>query len=422
MPESYNYPPLLMYATVAGGALLDVLPGGESVGAQSRATIDFRYQAIIQSQDLIRAGRLAVLLFAAGTVLVTALLAARLVGRRAAVVAGIIAATMPALVTRSAIVVVDTPAAFFATACLLCVAYMRTGERPVLWASAAGAAAGFGTASKYPTGVVIFAVLTVIALWRDRPIEYRLKLAGAAVVVAGIAAIVGAPTLLFRAHTVLSELRTQSHIYASKTSIDSYWDSLRDGREVGPLLLVVSAVFAVALAGPLLRYPFQPLRNVLPLLPFLCVAAAAAIVETADAVAKWLHIRRSVRTLLIAAATIALCVVMAVGGGRTYVDHITIENSHVQTRRRRLDGRRARILAERDREDPGRCDDQVAERTCRWRYGCSVRLHRGRGPHLHKAMGAGALDAETGSGLRVGRDAPGSARVSVPARSDSRVR
>ena len=224
--------------------------------ARNRArTIDFRYQAIIQSQDLIRAGRLAVLLFAAGTVLVTALLAARLVGRRAAVVAGIIAATMPALVTRSAIVVVDTPAAFFATACLLCVAYMRTGERPVLWASAAGAAAGFGTASKYPTGVVIFAVLTVIALWRDRPIEYRLKLAGAAVVVAGIAAIVGAPTLLFRAHTVLSELRTQSHIYASKTSIDSYWDSLRDGREVGPLLLVVSAVFAVALAGPLLRYP-----------------------------------------------------------------------------------------------------------------------------------------------------------------------
>jgi hypothetical protein len=111
-PASYNYPPLTMYATVAASAVLHILPGGGSVGAAARTTIDQPIASRIDSTDLIVAGRLVVLIFSAGAVLLAALLALRLMGRRAAIIAALLTAAIPALVTRGAIVIVDTPAAF----------------------------------------------------------------------------------------------------------------------------------------------------------------------------------------------------------------------------------------------------------------------------------------------------------------------
>ncbi len=362
-PGSYNYPPLTAYATAATSFVLNVLPGDSNVNAGAKATVNQPFPSsavkhgsvrygLIYSSDLIFAGRLVVLILSVGTVLLSALLALHLWGRRAGVIAALLTATIPALLTRSAIVIVDTPAAFFATACLLCAAYVRNARRPMLWALMGGASAGLAAAAKYPTAVVLLAVVTVIALSSESSLRHRLAMTCGALVAFAAAIAIAAPTLLFRTREVLDELRHQSSIYDGKAGT-TYWHELLRGNEVGILLVVVALVgciellrsgrtrttmlgflvFAIAFVVPLARHPYQPFRNVLPLLPFLGVAASVAIVTGVDVLGRALHIARPARAGITLAMSLFLCGVMTASASRYYYDsRIDITDTRIQTR------------------------------------------------------------------------------------------
>ena len=116
-PGWYGYPSLLIGSTAAvtklnglidpdvarRAALTDERPGYDPIGPPS----------------MILIGRSLVLLASLGTVVVTMFLGRRLAGRWAGVVSGLLAALLPALVVRSAIVIVDAPATFFVMASIL---------------------------------------------------------------------------------------------------------------------------------------------------------------------------------------------------------------------------------------------------------------------------------------------------------------
>jgi hypothetical protein len=362
-PGSYNYPPLTAYATATVSEVLNILPGGGNVGAGARTTIDQPFPAsdvrrgavpygLIYSSDLILGGRLVVLICSAGTVLLSALLALHLWGRRAGIIAALLTAAIPALLTRSAIVIVDGPAAFFVTACLLCAAYVLDSRRWRLWALLGGAAAGLAAAAKYPSGVVLLAVVTVIALSSKRSLRQRVVTAGGSIGAAAGTAILAAPTLLLRVGEVRAELEHQNKIYDLKDGT-TYWHELRRGDEVGILIVVVALiggvqllrstrtrplmigflVFAGALVVPLARHSYQPFRNVLPILPFLGVAAAVAIVTTIDAVGNLARLARWARAGLAVTIGSVLCGVMIASGWRSYYDsRIDITDSRTSAR------------------------------------------------------------------------------------------
>ena len=351
-PNTYNYPTLTMYANVAASAVLHVLPGGGSVEDGARATVRQPYASNIFSTDLILGGRLAVLAFSGGIVLVSALLAARLRGRGAGIVAALLTATMPALVTRSAIVVVDTPATFFTTASLLCASYAQKARRAILWAAIAGAAAGLAAAAKYSAGVVILAALAVIALSSGRSVGDRLRMAAASIAACAVAAVVGAPTLLLRTREVVDELNLQSDIYRSRTST-TYVHELFAGKEVGLLLVVVAVigclellrsartrpvvigflVLGVTVVAPFARYSYQPFRNVLPTLPVLAIAAAVGVVAIADAVRRLAHLSRRAHVSVAGAISLALCGVMIASGTQYFFgSRINIIDSRIHAR------------------------------------------------------------------------------------------
>jgi hypothetical protein len=286
-------------------------------------------------------------------VLLSALLALRLMGRRAAIIAALLTAAIPALVTRGAIVIVDTPAAFFSTAALLCAAYVRGARRGMLWALMGGAASGLATAAKYPTGIVIVSVVFLIAFAGDRSLRDRLLMIGASLAACAGAAVIAAPTLLFRTGKLLDEYRAQSEIYDTKVGT-TYWHELLRGYEVGALLVVVALVgclvllrstrtrapmiaillFGTALVVPLARYSFQPFRNVLPLLPLLAVAASVGIVAVVDAIGRLVHTRSWIRAGAAGAVGLSLCGVMIASSWQYYYDsRIEVTDSRIEARR-----------------------------------------------------------------------------------------
>ena len=273
-------------------------------------------------------------------------------GRGAGIIAALFTATMPALVTRSAIVIVDTPATFFTTASLLCAGYAQKARQALLWAAMAGAAAGLAAAAKYSAGIVILAVLTVIALSSGHTLRDRVRMTFASLAACAGAAVIGAPTLLLRTREVVDELRTQSDIYQSKTTT-SYVHELFTGKEVGALLVVVAVigciellrsartrpmmigflVLIVMVIAPFARYSFQPFRNILPVLPILAVTAAVGVVAIADALRKLAHLSHRAYMTLAGAISLALCGALIASGMQYYFDsRIDIVDSRVNAR------------------------------------------------------------------------------------------
>jgi dolichyl-phosphate-mannose-protein mannosyltransferase len=347
-PGAYDYPPLTMYAATVVAVGLQLLPGGGSIAAAARATVRDPIEANIHSTDLLLSGRLAVLAFGTATVVLCALLALRLSGRRAAVVAALLAALTPALVSRSAISIVDTPAACFTTASLLCASHIDPRRRMLPWALLAGVAAGFATATKYPAGTVILATFTVIAFATECPLRTRLEAMVASALAAVGVAMLAAPTLLFQRRDVLAGIRGDSAFYDTKTA--TYWHELVSGKEVGVPLVALAVVglaflvhrrrtrplavgytvFATVLVVALARYPFQPFRNVLPIVPFLSVAAAVAIVSGTDGLRR--AARPALRTGLVAAVALLVAVSMAASGWSPYRQRMDAHDDRIETR------------------------------------------------------------------------------------------
>jgi hypothetical protein len=150
-------------------------------------------------------------------------------------------------------------------------------------------------------------------------------------------------------------MRRISRIYADQTSKISFAEQLADVREVGLVIVALGAVgffalvrrrrsrsiafgyavLTVGLVGFWLRYSYQPIRNLLPLLVFWCIAAAAGVVWMVDTAAR-LRPDLSPRTRHIAAglAVAAVAVLSVKAGVQPFLDErLDVVDTRVEARR-----------------------------------------------------------------------------------------
>ena len=357
---SYQNPyehPSLPYDAIALAAEVYRLTGDTGIKAGAVATDETSYYDLIQPSELILIGRLVILAFSVGAVLLTVLLATRMIGRRGGLLAGSVVAFLPVLVTRSAVVTADPVVTFFVTATLLLTSYLvREGARArpsLLWAGLAGAGAGMAFTSKYPAGAVILAVFTVIALRRDLSPAVRAWHQAVALISAIIAATVTMPALVFDTSQVIADVKYEANAYS--TYIDGhYWSWMTNGAQigwlfsilaVGGLVLLVRArpsrilsiawlVFAVPYVGYLVAQTFQPVRNLMPLLPFLAVAVAAAILELVRLISRVWPLDRRGRAAGSVALTAVVVITMFFGG---VTSHLRTSSDLVDSRTEAVD-------------------------------------------------------------------------------------
>jgi hypothetical protein len=321
-PGFYRYPSLLpeaIAAAAAAAAPVYARVTGRSLSAAARRSSPRHYD-VVEPPLLLALGRGLVWAASVATVAVTIALGTRLAGRRAGLAAGLLAAVAPALVGRGAIAIVDTPAALFATLALLLA--VPPGGTPLGAgrAALAGAAAGLAATAKYTAGAVLAAVGLVIA-GTPAPWARRVRLGLAAAAGAAGAAALAMPALWLRSGEVAHQLAFQQDIYARYPPTPSYLAAALDAGELGvPFLLAAVLGLASLLAAPrtravavgwcafaalllvvLLGFRFQPFRNLLPLVPFACVAAGAGIARLDDLVAAR-GARRGVAWTVVAAA------------------------------------------------------------------------------------------------------------------------
>jgi 4-amino-4-deoxy-L-arabinose transferase-like glycosyltransferase len=344
-PGWYNYPSLLIDLTAAGVLGADVVSDG--VGGEVSIAADAANYNAVAPAALIVAGRIWVWLAATATVLVTILLASRLAGRRVGLVAGAVVAFVPALVTRSAVVIVDTPATFFVMAAMLAASSLARTRRPFLVAAAGGALSGLALTSKYPSAAVIAVVWTVIAMSSSFGLRRKLALGAASAAAMAASAVITMPALALRTSAVISGLEHQAEIYAGKATETGYIQAGLTRVELGwwfavPALIglvlllrhrrsrpvtVGWLVFLVAIAVVVSRSNYQPFRNVLPLVPFLAIAVATTVVALVRFVrrallpARWRGASGAISVGLTSVLTIGLVAAMFVAGVRPYLDN-----------------------------------------------------------------------------------------------------
>ena len=252
---------------------------------------------LISPPELILAGRVVVALLSVATVLLAGAIGRRLGGAKVEWLAMLFTAVCPALVLRGSTIIVDSFATFFTMACLFFIEKFRAmaktdvavARREILFA---GICAGLAVASKYTAGSIFIAVVVIVIM---SPVRAREKLRLLLIASGGlvVAAICAMPALVLQPGKILGDLRNTAAFYKGVSS-PSYWEAALSPSEVGlPLLAAglcgtalmlwqrstrISAIgwmaFASVLLVPLVRANFQPFRNVLLLVPLLCVAAA----------------------------------------------------------------------------------------------------------------------------------------------------
>jgi len=296
----YGLPPLPAYCT--GAALLsygplyrhfhghrfqDDLP--REPGPTTTTNYDF-----IAPVELIVAGRVATACLSIATVMLAGVLAARLANGRAGLLAMLLVAVCPALVTRASIVIVDTFATFFVLAALFVCARILEGAKPV-WRQVglAGLATGFAFASKYPAAAVgvgvIATVLMLPARWSHRLLLLFSALGGFL-----LGVLLGSPMTFLKPVTVWRDILANLRDYSWIPWSQGYFAQAISTAELGvPLLLIGTAglilmlrerrtrpvvlgwiCFAALLAASFMGKSFRPFRSFLPLIPPLCIAAA----------------------------------------------------------------------------------------------------------------------------------------------------
>ncbi len=311
----YQHPTLLYDLTAVGAELARVGGAGHVVSQARTATRSPQYD-VIEPEALIRSGRVVDILLASWTVLLTMLLAWKLLGRTGALAAGIVCALTPALVSRSPIVIVDTPATFFVALTMLLLAGSRTWpRRQTLVLVLAGVSAGLAFTSKYPSGAVFLAVAAYTWLDHELTRARRLRLIGWSALGGAVAAVATMPGLVLAPGQVLRDIRSEVTIYAHKTSRANYLRDLVSGHEVGWLVVILGLVgvyllwrrresrqitvawlvFAVPFVVSLAPQRYQPFRNLIPLLPFLAIGAAASLGCLARVGGRAVHLPRAAR-------------------------------------------------------------------------------------------------------------------------------
>jgi 4-amino-4-deoxy-L-arabinose transferase-like glycosyltransferase len=246
--------------------------------------------------------------------------------RYAALAAGLLA-VMPMHVRESHFVLADVPMTFFVTLTMLL--SLRAHERASVGAFAwAGAAAGLAAATKYPG--VIALLLPLAAAWMTMGLRPS-RLAGvlASCACAGIAFLAAAPyTILdlpgfLNGYAALSATHSRTPLpepawvtYLKHLRIALNWPALlmaiaglalggvRAVRGPGRIRWTLAVIFPVLYFWFISRQTLILGRYLLPLVPFVCLLAAAAVVSGVSLLRRF-DIPRAVRTALIAALTVA---------------------------------------------------------------------------------------------------------------------
>lgn len=308
------------------------------------------YYDVISPTEIIVIGRVVVALASVATVALAGILASSIAGARAGFLALLFTALCPALVSRGSIVIVDTVATFFVLLTLFFCQRMRTratlARSGAGWfALCAGLASGFSFASKYTDGVVFTAVLTTIFLLPKSTRE-RLKLAllSGAALVAGI--IFATPAIILNPGKIVATLRDISGFYNVLSSQVGYFGAALSPEELGIPLVVVGfagiifllrgkasrpmisswLVFAAFLIAVLITAPFQPFRNLLPLAPLICLAAALCLARGHVGLTSNL-LRRRVHFWLAPIVAFFVAISLAIATARDFRQHHDLVDS-----------------------------------------------------------------------------------------------
>ena len=299
-PGWYGYPTLPAYLTagvlklqaplyrrVHGHGFREDFPRKDAAYRSERDHYD-----LIAPPELILAGRLVAAALSIGTVILAGMIATRLAGNTAGLIAALLTAVCPALVSRGSNAVVDPFATFFAALALFFCERLRRSPR-LTSAALAGLAAGLAFASKYFAGAVFIAIVPMIwTLPLTRSARVRFTVIATLGLFGGIA--LGAPVTFLKLRAVAHDLAiTRSH-YRLIHSRPGYFGQAVMVSELGWVLAVVGiagvvlmfrraptrnsalswSVFALLLLAPLVGRAFQPFRNLMPLVPPFCIAAA----------------------------------------------------------------------------------------------------------------------------------------------------
>jgi hypothetical protein len=304
-PTRFTYPPLTSYLTIAAAkvcspiyrlahhrSLKADLPG-EAIHTELGDNYD-----LIAPPEIIVLARLIVACLSIGIVILAGTIARTIAGARAGFFAMLFTAVCPALVSRGSIAIIDTAAAFFAVTAiyfsqrLFAVANTKGGA-PWRDAFLAGAAAGFAFGGKYTVGVVFVAVIiTIAALPRAVSSKVLLLLVAGVGLLAGI--FLSVPAAVIRPAKIVGELQSQAAFYQSIHSDQNFWEVARASSEIGIPLLIAALLgllwmvsnpetrriavawlgFAAVLLGVVIWPSFHPFRNLLSLVPILCIAGA----------------------------------------------------------------------------------------------------------------------------------------------------
>jgi hypothetical protein len=357
----YTYPPLTSYLTVAAAKIYSPvyrLVHGHSLRNDLPREAEFHTELgdnydLIAPPEIIWLGRLVVSGLSVGMVVAAGAIGKLVIGSRGRFIAMAFTALCPALVSRGSIVIIDTTAAFFALLALYLAQRLAGGwsmDR-ASWRLAAfsGLAAGLAFGAKYTVGAVFLAVLIVIATLR-RPAKSKAILI--LITFGGLAAgmLIGVPAAVLHPATIIAELHTQAAFYQSIHSDQSYWRAAFSPSEIGIALMAAGLAgliwmcwdrttrstalawlgFALLLIAVVAWPSFQPFRNVLSLVPLLCIAAAFFC----EKVWRYLEHREARYALL---GGVACLVLLAGSFTRASAQYLTARVTHKDSRVQAVD-------------------------------------------------------------------------------------
>jgi 4-amino-4-deoxy-L-arabinose transferase-like glycosyltransferase len=316
-PHFFDYPGLYIYIQAAAAALRFI--AGANRGEWT--SLDH-----FTSAEFYLWGRAVTALFGTLTVLLVYQIGMRWGTRVAALAAGLMA-VMPLHVRESHYVLTDVPVTFFVTLTLLLTLRAHERERALDFAWA-GATAGLAAATKYPGGLVL--LLPLLAVWMTLGTKPS-RLIGSLVVpaAAGLTFLLAAPYTLLDLPAFLNAYGNLASHYSMARGGEApgitYSKHLSRSLGVVATLLVLTGLglgavratrgpgrvrWTLTILFPIVFFYFlsgQSLvqgRYLLPLLPFVCLLAAAGCVSGVSLLRRF-DIPRWVRTTTIAAVTIA---------------------------------------------------------------------------------------------------------------------
>jgi 4-amino-4-deoxy-L-arabinose transferase-like glycosyltransferase len=275
-------------------------------------------------------------------------------GARHGLLAAALMAVMPLHVRYSHYVLTDTPLTFFVALTMLLA--LGANERPVLKAFAlAGAAAGLAAAVKYNGGIAL--LMPLLVCWMTpaaRPSRLVCTLAvigtaAAAFLLTAPYTILDLPGFLDRFATLTAEYRRAaappepgSIIYLKHLRVQFGWPGMAlitgglvmgavrafwgPGRVMWTLAVVFPVTYFLVVAQQRIIYG----RYLLPIIPMLCIVAAAAVISGVSLLRRY-QFPRFVRTALITGLALALLAppaLTAVGFNRMISQTSTIDLAH----------------------------------------------------------------------------------------------